>query len=138
MPSMLKSGALLLVLAVLGAEIAPAGAQAPAIGTVEALVGAATATRFDVGAPRALAVGAELFEGDRIRTGAGARLRLVLLDGSVLTCGEATDLTLDWVLYAPEQDDPQSSCCACRSASSGPWSSCWCRIRRSRCTPPPR
>ena len=104
MPSMLKSGALLLVLAVLGVEIAPAGAQAPAIGTVEALVGAATATRFDAGAPRALAVGAQLFEGDRIRTGAGARLRLILLDGSVLTCGEATDLTLDWVLYAPEQD----------------------------------
>jgi ferric-dicitrate binding protein FerR (iron transport regulator) len=27
-----------------------------------------------------------------------------LRDGSILTCGEATDLTLDWVLYAPEQD----------------------------------
>ena len=108
MPSTLKSGPLLLVLAALGVAtlggIAPAGAQAPAVGTVEALVGTAMVTRFDASAPRALAVGAELFEGDRIRTEAGARLRLRLLDGSMLTCGEATDLTLDWVLYAPEQD----------------------------------
>ena len=107
MPRKLKSGPLLLVLAVLGVatlgEIAPAGAQAPAVGTVEALVGAAMVTPFDASAPRALAVGAELFEGDRIRTEAGARLRLRLLDGSVLTCGEATDLILDWVLYVPEQ-----------------------------------
>ncbi len=108
MPSMLKSGPLLLVLAALAVatlgQIAPAGAQAPAVGTVEALVGTAVVTRRETGLAGPLTVGAELFEGDRIRTEVGARLRLTLRDGSVLTCGEATGLTLDRALYAPEQD----------------------------------
>jgi hypothetical protein len=85
-------------------EPEPARAQAPAVGTVEALVGTAVVTRHATGEAGPLAVGAELFEGDRIRTDAGARLRLALRDGSVLTCGEATGLTLDRALYAPEQD----------------------------------
>jgi hypothetical protein len=71
---------------------------------VEALVGTAVVTRHATGAAGPLAVGAELFEGDRIRTETGARLRLTLRDGSVLTCGEATGLTLDRALYAREQD----------------------------------
>jgi ferric-dicitrate binding protein FerR (iron transport regulator) len=108
MPSMPKSIRLLLTLvllcvATLG-EVAPAGAQAPGIGTVEALLGAATVTRLDASQPRALMVGAELFEGDRIHTEAGARLRLRLQDGSILTCGETTNLTLSRALYAPERD----------------------------------
>jgi hypothetical protein len=51
---------------------------------------------------RALAVGAELYEGDRIRTGAGARLRLAFVDGTVVQLGESTDLVLDWFLHAPD------------------------------------
>jgi hypothetical protein len=108
MPSMPKSGSVLLSLALLGlallCEPAPVRAQALAVGTVEALVGRAVVTRHATGEAGPLAVGAELFEGDRIRTDAGARLRLALRDGSVLTCGEATGLTLDRALYAPEQD----------------------------------
>jgi hypothetical protein len=92
----------LLCLALLG-EGAPVRAQAPAVGTVEALVGTAVVTRHETGEAGPLTVGAELFEGDRIRTETGARLRLTLRDGSVLTCGEATGLTLDRALYAPEQ-----------------------------------
>jgi hypothetical protein len=84
--------------------IAPAAAQPVAAGTVEALVGTAVVTRYETGAAGPLTVGAELFEGDRIRTDAGARLRLTLRDGSVLICGEATGLTLNRALYAPEQD----------------------------------
>jgi hypothetical protein len=91
-----------LCLALLG-EGAPVRAQAPAVGTVEALVGTAVVTRHETGEAGPLTVGAELFEGDRIRTETGARLRLTLRDGSVLTCGEATGLTLDRALYAPEQ-----------------------------------
>jgi hypothetical protein len=107
MPSMPKSGSVLLMLAVLClallGEGAPVRAQAPAVGTVEALVGTAVVTRRETGEAGPLTVGAELFEGDRIRTDTGARLRLTLRDGSVLTCGEATGLTLDRALYAPEQ-----------------------------------
>jgi hypothetical protein len=98
----------LLVLVLLGLVAAgggvPARAQSAAVGTVTELVGVAVVTRHQAGAPEALAVGAELFEGDRVHTEAGARLRLRLRDGSVLTCGEATDLQLDWVLYDAAED----------------------------------
>jgi hypothetical protein len=85
-------------------EVGPARAQSAAVGMVTELVGVAVVARDRASAPEALAVGAELFEGDRIRTHAGARLRLRLRDGSVLTCGEATDVQLDWVLYDAEAD----------------------------------
>ncbi|HLT02048.1 MAG TPA: FecR family protein [Geminicoccaceae bacterium] len=85
-------------------DAAPAGAQPAPVATVEALVGTAVVTRQASREAVPLAVGAELFEGDRIRTELGSRLRLRLHDGSVLTCGEATGLTLDETLYAPAQD----------------------------------
>ena len=83
--------------------IAPVGAQGVAAGMVTDLVGEAVVTRQETGEAVPLAVGAELFEGDRIRTETGARVRLTLRDGSVLSCGEATGLILDRALYAPEQ-----------------------------------
>jgi hypothetical protein len=108
MTSILKSARPLLVFAVFcligPSTIAPAAAQPVSAGTVEALVGTAVVTRHETGAAGPLVVGAELFEGDRIRTETGARLRLTLRDGSVLTCGEATGLTLNRALYAPAQD----------------------------------
>jgi hypothetical protein len=107
MTSTLKPARLLLFAAlclIAPSMIAPAAAQPVAAGTVEALIGTAVVTRNETGAAEPIAVGAELFEGDRIRTDAGARLRLTLRDGSVLICGEATGLTLDRALYAPGQD----------------------------------
>jgi hypothetical protein len=103
-----QSGRFLLVLAVLcvfvlGA-LAPAGAQEVPVGRVTDLSGQADVTRQGASAVQGLDVGAELFEGDRIHTEAGARLQLELRDGSVLTCGESTDLTLGRALYAPERD----------------------------------
>jgi hypothetical protein len=83
---------------------APAGAQPMPVGIVEALVGTALVTRQATGEALPLTVGAELFEADRVRTDVGARLRLRLRDGSVLTCGEATGLTLDQALYAPARN----------------------------------
>jgi hypothetical protein len=81
----------------------PLPAQAPvAIGTVEALVGDCTVARFGGSGAGALAIGSELYEGDRIRTAAGARLRLGFVDGTVIQLGESTDLVLDWFLHAPE------------------------------------
>ena len=82
---------------------APAPAQAPAsIATVEAVVGDCTAVRFGESSANPLAVGALLYEGDRVRTAAGARLRLAFVDGTVLQLGEGTDLALDWFLHAPD------------------------------------
>jgi hypothetical protein len=104
---MRESGSVLLMLVLLSLALlgdgAPARAQAPAVGTVEALVGTALVTRHATGEAGPLTVGDELFEGDRIRTDIGSRLRLTLRDGSVLSCGEATGLTLDRALYAPER-----------------------------------
>ena len=81
----------------------PLPAQAPAaIGTVEALVGDCSVTRFGGSGASALAIGAELYEGDRIRTAAGGRLRLAFVDGTVIQLGESTDLVLDWFLHAPQ------------------------------------
>jgi hypothetical protein len=82
---------------------APLPAQAPAsIATVEALVGDCTVVRFGGSGASALARGALLYEGDRIRTAAGARLRLAFVDGTVVQLGESTDLVLDWFLHAPD------------------------------------
>jgi hypothetical protein len=99
-----KARPLLLIIAlcvVALCETAPVVAQPAPVGTVEALVGSAVVTRRTTGEALPLTVGAELFEADRVRTDVGARLRLRLRDGSVLTCGEATGLILDEALYAP-------------------------------------
>lgn len=96
---MVGRAALLLLLVLLAG---PAQAQAPpAIGQVDALLGAGTISRFGEAAAGALEVGTQLYEGDRIRTDVGARLRLTFADGTVVQLGESTDLTLDWFLYAP-------------------------------------
>ena len=82
---------------------APAAAQAPAsIGTVDALTGECTVVRFGESSASVLAVGAALYEGDRIRTEDGARLRAAFVDGTVIQLGEGTDLALDWFLHAPD------------------------------------
>jgi hypothetical protein len=75
-----------------------------AIGEVGALVGDSTAVRFGTSAATPLALGSPVYEGDRIRTAAGARLELAFVDGTVVQLGERTDLVLDWFLYAPDAD----------------------------------
>jgi ferric-dicitrate binding protein FerR (iron transport regulator) len=91
--------ALLLVMAAGGAQ-----AQAVrAIGAVSELAGDCQISRAGESAVQPLAVGTELYEGDRVRTAADARLELELIDGSVVQLGAGTDLTLDWFLYAPEE-----------------------------------
>ena len=62
-----------LMLALLWAGPAPA---AEPIGSVSALVGEAQVTGQGESQARPLAVGTEVFEGDRIRTAADAKLRL--------------------------------------------------------------
>lgn len=83
---------------------APAGALAAAgdpAGRVAALVGMVVATGQGEAEARALAPEAPVFEGDRIETASGSRVRLVFADDSVVMLGENTTLTVDWFLYAP-------------------------------------
>jgi hypothetical protein len=92
--------ALVLLLFCLGPADA-AGAEA--VGSVAALAGRAQVTRAGEDQARPLAPGAKVFEGDRIQTAADAKLRLSMADGSVLTLGASTDLSLSRFHYAPEQ-----------------------------------
>jgi hypothetical protein len=97
-------GLAVILLATAILRTAPAGAQVPeAIGAVSALVGQAEVTSQGERAARPLALGAEVFEGDRIHTADDAKLRLSMQDGSVLTLGAATDLNLSRFHYAPEE-----------------------------------
>jgi ferric-dicitrate binding protein FerR (iron transport regulator) len=97
-PIALTFGVLLLVL---WSTAAPA--QAPAsIGAVDALVGDCLVVRSGGFGASALGVGAELYEGDRVRTAAGARLKLRFVDGTVMQLGASTDLVLDRFQYAPD------------------------------------
>jgi hypothetical protein len=73
------------------------------IGSVSELVGDCLVSRHGESAARPLTLGAELFEGDSVRTAAGAKLKLAFIDGSVVQLGEGTDLALDWFLHAPEE-----------------------------------
>jgi hypothetical protein len=73
------------------------------IGLVSELVGQCLVSRHGETEPRPLTLGAELYEGDSVRTAAGARLKLEFIDGSVVQLGEGTELALEWFLYAPEE-----------------------------------
>jgi hypothetical protein len=92
--------ALLLLLLCLGPATA-IGAEA--VGSVAAVVGQAQVTKEGQQQARPLAVGAEVHEGDRLHTAADAKLRLSMVDGSELTLGAATDLTLGRFHYAPAE-----------------------------------
>jgi len=91
----------LFLIGALGPQPLDAQDEVAGVGTVTALVGEVTVTGHGETEPRPLEEGRPVFEGDRIVTGAGARVRLELVDGSVLQLGENTELYLDWVLHAP-------------------------------------
>ncbi len=100
----MRNAGLATVLLLVALAAGPARAQAPdAIGSVSAVTGQAQVTSAGESQARPLLPGAEVFEGDRIRTGADGRLRLDLEDGSVLTLGAATEVSLNRFDYAPEQ-----------------------------------
>lgn len=69
-----------------------------AVGQVVRQKGPVTALR--AGVPRSLYIGAFLQSGDRIRTGAGAKVRIDFRDGSSLSVGDNTDVELS--AYLPE------------------------------------
>lgn len=83
----------------------PVHAQQPA-GQVERQKG--TASRSTVGATSDLTQGSQVFVGDEIRTGPGARLLIHFEDESKLTLSENARITIDQLVYAPTGDSSQA------------------------------
>jgi hypothetical protein len=83
----------LFALLLTGAIPIPAGAQD--IGVVTGLLGSATVQRAGRLGPEPLALSQEVHQGDILRTGPRARLRVTLHDASVLSLGADTELKLD-------------------------------------------
>lgn len=69
-------------------------------GHVARLKGEVTAQ--GAGAARSLAKGTAVYEGDTIRTGTSSRLELAMIDGTKVTLGDNSTLTIDAYLYAPK------------------------------------
>lgn len=83
---------------VVGTAAPVSAQQSEAVGHVVQQRGAVTALREAL--PRALFLGASVFTGDRILTGAGAKVEIEFRDGSTLSVGADTDVRI--VAYAPE------------------------------------
>jgi hypothetical protein len=83
----------------------PSRAGAQIIGIVTGLSGSATVQRAGGERSEPLALSKEVHQGDILRTGPGARLRVTLHDSSVLSLGADTELKLDRLaLSAPPGD----------------------------------
>ncbi|MFQ5971745.1 MAG: FecR domain-containing protein [Alphaproteobacteria bacterium] len=95
---------LVVALVVLTLSIPAPGAEAQTIaGSVARLRGDAEASQGD--ATRRLAIGATIFVGDEIATGSNTRLELRMIDGTVVTLGDDTQLTIDEFLYNAETEE---------------------------------
>ncbi len=83
------------------ALLASAGsARAQVVGMVTGLVGSASVQRADGMGATPLALRSEVHEGDTVRTGPGARLRIALRDELVLSLGADGELKLDRLAQA--------------------------------------
>ena len=83
----------LFMLLLTGAMMARAGAQI--IGVVTGLSGSATVQHSGGNGSEPLALNKEVQQGDTLRTGSGARLRVTLRDSTVLSLGADTELKLE-------------------------------------------
>jgi hypothetical protein len=92
--------AVLLTLALFYSGVLGRLAAAQVIGTITGLSGTATVQRSNGAAPMPLAVRSEINEGDLLRTGPGARLRITFRDDTVLSLGADTELNLDHFMAA--------------------------------------
>jgi hypothetical protein len=77
------------------------------IGSVVAITGQATVLGAD-GTSRNLQLKSQVFLNDKIVTGKGAKVQVMFDDDSVLSQGEASEMTLDNYVYSPNKKD--SSC----------------------------
>jgi hypothetical protein len=98
--------ALLGLLALLLNGMIPLAADAQVIGTVTGLLGSATVQGAGGVGPGLLVSGTEVHQGDILRTGPGARLKLTLRDASVLSLGADTEVKLDHLALAAPPREP--------------------------------
>jgi hypothetical protein len=89
-----------------GTMSSPAGAQI--IGIVTGLSGSATVLHAGSNGPEPLVLSKEVHQGDILRTGPEARLRVTLSDSSVLSLGADTELRLDHIAVSTPPADPGS------------------------------
>ncbi len=78
-------------------------AQAPSsVGQIVALQGSASAVGAD-GASRALALKSPVYMKDKIATTTGSRLQIMFIDGSVVSQGEKSSMTIDEYVFSPSK-----------------------------------
>ncbi len=100
--------AMLAILTALPHHAIAAAAIGEPIGTVTILLGSVSVQFVDNGGTAPLALQDTIREGETVRTGSGARLRLALRDGSTLTLGENAELRLDHLALRGRADDRPS------------------------------
>jgi hypothetical protein len=88
--------------------VIPSRAGAQIIGSVTGLVGSATVQHAGSAGAEPLALNEEVHQGDILHTGPGAKLRVTLLDASVLSLGADTELKLDHLALGAPPSDPGS------------------------------
>ncbi|MEO0428657.1 MAG: FecR family protein [Pseudomonadota bacterium] len=92
-----------LALAIACAMSVPADAQEqPQAGVAAAVVSPVELRRPAVSSPLEVQSGNEIFLEDRIVTGEGSRMQVLLLDETTLTIGPNSDLVIDRFVYDPE------------------------------------
>ncbi|MEM6946183.1 MAG: FecR family protein, partial [Pseudomonadota bacterium] len=80
-----------------------AGAQdQPQAGVAAAVVSPVELSRASAGSPLAVESGTDIFLEDRIVTGDGSRMQVLLLDETTLTIGPNSDLVIDRFVYDPD------------------------------------
>jgi ferric-dicitrate binding protein FerR (iron transport regulator) len=88
--------------------VIPSRAGAQIIGNVTGLFGPATVQHAGSAGTEPLALNEDVKQGDILRTGPGARLRVTLRDASVLSLGTDTELKLDHLALGAPPSDPGS------------------------------
>jgi hypothetical protein len=106
--SALGRNRLLGLFALLLTGIIPPPASAQVVGIVTGLLGSATVERAGSLGLEPLALNNEVHQGDILRTGSGARLRVTLRDASVLSLGADTELKLDHLALSAPPAEPGS------------------------------
>ena len=102
-------------------SVCPLALELSSVGAISKVTGQA-----QIGGAMAV-VGTPVHMGDRLRTGANARLQVTFHDSSSLTLGENANVVVDRFVFNPEKARPTSSSTPAKGRSASP------EARSSRC-----